>query len=264
MGMEERLLLRLAIRVVLLALLVVAAVAGQSYGLGTRPLWFAVAVGVLVVLLTYARLMSRRSGARPPGAVVSETAKRGGRRVKLLVQRVVAAVRGARRRGRVRRVELAAHEAAEDEDALAPDSVRTAAESLFRLVQLARDARDPGRLATLFGPELLAEWERRLTDVERSGLDERLEVIGDVRVEYVGFTTRERGEGPLAVVLIEADLRTYEDHRGGQTEGETRRLCEYWTLGLRDGLWAVLTIEDRAEGKHHLGEPIGAPSAAPR
>jgi hypothetical protein len=263
--MEERLALRLAFRVVALLLLVVTATAGQAYGRGGRPLWFAVPVGVLVILLIGARLIATRSGARPPGTVLWDTAKRGGRWVRGLVERVVAAVHAARRRGRVRRVELAALEAAEDEDVLSPDSVRTSAESLFRLVQLAWDARDPGRLATLLGPELLAEWEQRLAELQRNGRDERVEVIGEVRVEYVGFTTPERGQAPRAVVLIEATLREYEeDHRGRQTDGQTRHLCEYWTLGLRDGLWTVLTIEERAEGKHHLAEPIGTPSAAPR
>lgn len=112
MGVEERLALRLAIRVGALLLLVVTTAAGQSYGYGTRPLWFAVAVGIPVVLLIYAGLVSRRWGAKPPGALVWGTAKRGGRRVKRLVEGVVAAVHGARRRGRVRRVELAAQEEA--------------------------------------------------------------------------------------------------------------------------------------------------------
>jgi hypothetical protein len=142
MGVEERLALRLTIRVVALLLLVVTAAAGQSYGYGTRPLWFAVAVGIPVVLLIYAGLVSRRWGAKPPGALVWDTAKRGGRRVKRLVEGVVAAVHGARRRGRVRRVELAAQETAEGDDLLAPVSVRTSGESLFRLSSW------PGTLAT--------------------------------------------------------------------------------------------------------------------
>lgn len=258
-------MLRLAIRVVALVVLVVGAAAGQSYGYGARPLWLAVAVGIPAVLLIYAELMSRRWGAKQPGVLVRDTAKRGGRRVKRTLAGVVAAVHRARRRGRVRRVELAALGAAEDGRVLAPDSIRTSAESLFRLVQLAWDARDPGRLATLLGPELLTEWEQRLAEVERSGRDERLEVAGDVGVECVGFTTPEPGHGARVVVLIEAALGTYtEDHNGRRTDGYPRRLCQYWTLGLREGLWTVFTIEERAEGKHHLAEPIGAPSAAPR
>jgi hypothetical protein len=65
------------------------------------------------------------------------------------------------------------------------------------------------------------------------------------------------------VVLIKATLRTYtEDPRRRRTGGDTSRLCQYWTLGLRDGLWTVLTIEERPEGKHHLVDWIGAPVEA--
>lgn len=257
MNVEARLALRLAIRVVAL-MLVVAAAAGRSIGYSTGPLWVAVPVSITVILLTYARLVSRRSGGKPPHALVWDTAKRGGAGVKRLVER-------ARRRERVRRVELAALEAAEGDDRLSPDSVRTSAEALFRLVQLAWEARDPGRLATLLGPELMAKSEQRIAQVPRSGRDERLEVVGEVRVEYVGFTVPNNDMGPRVVVLIEATVRAFaQDHRDRQADAELRHMCEYWTLGLADGLWTVLAIEDRAEGKHHLAEPIGAPSAVPR
>jgi predicted lipid-binding transport protein (Tim44 family) len=252
-------MLRLAIRITLLVILLAGVAAGQGYR-GSRPLWAVIAVGVLVIGLMFARLTSRLRGGRPPEALVWDTAKRAGRRAGRQVVRVVAGLRRARRRGRVRSVELAALEAAVDDDAFSPESVRTIAESLFRLVQLAWDARDSGRLAGLVGPELLARYEQRLAHVPRH---ERAEVVGDdVRVEYVGFTTSQRGHGARLVVLIEAAVCTYrEDRRGRRTEDDTRLLCQYWTLGLREGRWTVLTIEERAEGKHHLAEPIGTPSS---
>jgi hypothetical protein len=70
-------------------------------------------------------------------------------------------------------------------------------------------------------------------------------------VEYVGFDAGGRDESRV-VVLIEATLR---EHAG------LRRLCQYWTLGVRDGLFHVLEIEDHSEGKHHLSEPIGGTPA---
>jgi predicted lipid-binding transport protein (Tim44 family) len=264
MRTEETFLLRLAIRIGLLLLLIAGAAGGQAYN-GSRPLWFAVAAGIVVVLLMCARVTALRGGGKPPSALVADTARRGGRRVKRLVDAVAGSVHAVRRRGRVRRVERAAVDAAESDALLSPDSVRSSAEALFRLVQLAWDARDCGRLSTLLGPELLAEWEQDLAQLERSGRRERLEVAGDVRVEYIGLTTAERGAGPRVVLLIEALLRTYtEGDRGRRTDGDTRRLCQYWTLGLRDGLWTVLKIEDRAQGKHHLAEPIDTPSGAAR
>jgi predicted lipid-binding transport protein (Tim44 family) len=39
---------------------------------------------------------------------------------------------------------------------------------------------------------------------------------------------------------------------------ELMTLVEYWTLARRDGQWMVQSIEQRAEGDHHLDEPIVA------
>jgi predicted lipid-binding transport protein (Tim44 family) len=66
------------------------------------------------------------------------------------------------------------------------------------------------------------------------------------------------------IVLIEAVLRAYvEDRAGGRIlrKGEsddTIRLSQYWTLGLREGRWILVSIEERSEGEHHLAEPITA------
>lgn len=246
MGTEERLLLRLAFAVFGLVLVLAYAVSGtHRYG---RPIWVAVPIGLLVIVVVYGRLMRRR-GVRIPGSGAWDAAIGRVRRLGRASRRALAGLRARRRRGRVRRVELAA--AAED-DVFAPEGVRSSAESLFRLVQLARDARDPGRLETLMSPELLAEWEERLADAPRG---ERLEVVGDVEVEYVGFTAPGDEPGARAVVLIEAELLTGEG---------LRTLSEFWTLGLNEGLWMVLGIEGRKEGGHHLGEPIGASTASAR
>jgi len=254
--------LRLALRVSLL-LLAVAAVFGSGSP-GTRPVWVVVPVGLFGIFLTYAALQSGRSGASPPLTRMWETAKRGARRADRLVRRRIAAVHRAQRREHVRRVELAALEAAEDDQRLSPERVRTSAEALFRLVALAWDAHDPGRLAGLLVPEVLAQREGLLTGV-RLGRGRRLEVVGEVRVECVGLTAPREGQGARAVVLIEATLRPHAgEHLGRRPDGELRDLCQYWSLGLRDGLWTVLAIDERAQGSHHLDEAIGAPSAAPR
>src|SRR2546423_7424291 len=66
----------------------------------------------------------------------------------------------ARRRARVRRVELAAAEASEDDAAFSPDVVRAQATQLFKDIQDAWDRRDSSRLRELVGPDLMVEWER--------------------------------------------------------------------------------------------------------
>lgn len=244
MGTEERLLLRLAMGVAVLVMGLAAAATG-NYSRG-RPIWLAVPLGIFVIAVVYGRLIQRRGG-RPPGSAVIEAVTDRARRLGHASRRAVARLRGRRRQARVRQVEQAALEAAESREQLAPEGVRRSAESLFRLVQVARDEHDPARLAGLMDAELLADWEERLADAPRG---ERVEVVGDVEVEYVGFADRGPDEACRAVVLIEAEL---------QVDGVLQPVCEFWTLGLRDGLWTLLGIEGRREGSHHLREPIGAP-----
>jgi predicted lipid-binding transport protein (Tim44 family) len=217
---------------------------------GSLVIFIVVAVFVVFFLLHAAR------GSGPLARVVV-----GARD---LLARPLAGARRRIRRDRVRRVELAAVEAAEDDERFSPQGVRSAADKLFREVQLAWDGRDTARLATLLGSDLLVEWERRLGDFDRKGWHSRAEVVGDVQIDYVGLTNREGESEDRVVVLIEAPLRAYVEDRGGRRiyrKGEsddTIRLSQYWTLGVREGRWIVVSIEERSEGEHHLAEPIAA------
>lgn len=170
----------------------------------------------------------------------------------------------ARRRERVRRVELAAAEASEDDAAFSVETVRWQAERLFREIQSAWDRRDRSRLADLVGEELLVEWERRLDDFERKGWHNRVQIVTGPGVEYVGLVNRAEDRDDRAVVRVEANLRdVVEDARGrrimrNDSEAETRVLAEYWTLfkAEHDGRWMLQSIEQRAEGDHHLSRTM--------
>ena len=172
----------------------------------------------------------------------------------------------ARRRvaERERRVELAAAEAAEEDEAFAPEAVRSQAAKLFTDVQAAWDAGDRVRLRALVAPELLAEWERRLDDFDRKGWRNRVQPIGAPKIEYVGLSHRGEQGGDRVVVRIEATLRDFVEDGSGQhvgrvdTLGETSKVREFWTLGRRQDHWILLSIEQGAEGEHVLGEEIVA------
>jgi predicted lipid-binding transport protein (Tim44 family) len=167
----------------------------------------------------------------------------------------------ARRRTakRERRVELAAAVAAEEDPAFAPDAVRANATALFKQVQDAWSRGDRAKLSRLVGPDLLAEWERRLDDLARRGWDNRVEVLGEPVVEYVGL------DAPTGrvTVRIEAKVRDYVTdrygnhmHRAGRLS-EIVRLREFWTLQRGDnGRWLLTSIEQSAEGSHVLEENI--------
>jgi len=167
-------------------------------------------------------------------------------------------------RERDQRVRTASAEAAEDDAYFASDQLERHAVALFRAAQMAWDARDRAALARLVGPDLLVEWNRRLDDFDRKGWHNLVEVIGEPAVLYVGITNREDDSEDRAVVRIQAKLRAYVlDSRGAKVMRKGERdelvtLAEYWTLARRNGAWMVQSIEQSAEGDHHLDEPIVA------
>jgi predicted lipid-binding transport protein (Tim44 family) len=169
-------------------------------------------------------------------------------------------------RERDARVRTASAEAAEDDAYFAAEELERHAIALFRAAQSAWDARDRAALARLVGPDLLVEWGRRLDDFERKGWHNRVEVLADPAVHYVGLVNRADDDEDRAVVRVEARLRAYVEDREGRRvmrqgeKDESVTLCEYWTLARRDGAWSVHSIEARAEGDHHLdGEIVASP-----
>lgn len=173
----------------------------------------------------------------------------------------------ARRRTarRERRVEMAAAEAAEDDPTFAPDHVRHTAASLFQEIETAWDSADISRLRRLIAPELLREWERRLDDFTRRGWRNRVEVLDEPVVEYVGLTHRGDQREDRVVVRIQARLRDVVEDAYGNLIKRRGRLSdivamrEFWTLG-RDpaGRWILTSIEQGAEGRHALEEQVVA------
>jgi predicted lipid-binding transport protein (Tim44 family) len=173
----------------------------------------------------------------------------------------------ARRRDRVRRVELAAAEAAQDDAAFDPQTVKRQAAQLFQQIQAAWSKGDRATLARLVGADLMVEWNRRLDDFARRGWRNQVSITGGPRVEYVGMTNRADDSEDRAVVRMEAQLEDVVHQRTGHviTHGDAadspvRDLAEYWTLCKRpgDGRWMLLSIEQREEGDHHLAEDLVA------
>ena len=172
----------------------------------------------------------------------------------------------ARRRTatRQRRVEAAAAEAAEDDAAFAADAVKANATALFKQIQAAWDRGDRAALARMVGPDLLTEWGRRLDDLDRRGWRNRVQVIGEPTVEYVGLNHKGDQATDTVTVRVEAKLRDYVEDRAGNhikragRVSENVRLREFWTLGRRSGRWMLVSIEQGAEGMHAIDDAIVA------
>ena len=171
-------------------------------------------------------------------------------------------------RRRERRVELAAAEAADEDPVFGPEHVRVAAGALFTAIQLAWDSEDRLALRRMVGPRLLDEWERRLDEMQARGWHNRVQLVDEPKVEYIGI--RRGGGGAQqhdrVVVRIEAKLKDFVVDRSGRhirRSGqftETTKLREYWTLERSDDRWILSSIEQGAEGEHALTDVI-APTA---
>ena len=166
-----------------------------------------------------------------------------------------------RRAERAERVRLASVEAAQDDPAFAQERVEGDAATLFATIQEAWDAGDSGRLAALVGDDLLVEWRRRLQDFAARGWRNRVRVIDGPQVAYVGLTNREQDTDDRAVVHVTATLEDFVEAGGrrimrSDDNDAVARVSEFWTLAKRDGHWIVVSIEQDAEGEHHLDAPI--------
>ena len=175
-------------------------------------------------------------------------------------------VHAARYRRKVRerdaRVRTASAEAADDDAYFGADYLVSYARSVFLEAQSAWDARDRERLGKVVGEDLMVEWLRRLDDFDTKGWHNRVEVLAEPEIQYVGLVNREDDEEDRAVVRITARLRSYviDGHgrrimRKGQ-KGDQVTLTEYWTMARRGDAWIVASIEQRAEGDHHLEAEI--------
>jgi predicted lipid-binding transport protein (Tim44 family) len=167
------------------------------------------------------------------------------------------------RKVRAKKVELAAEEAAEDDPAFAPAQVKAAAVELYREVQEAWSNRDRARLRQMLGADLMVEWERRLDDFDRKGWHDITKVLQEPKVQYLGLVNR-AGEGHDEVVVrIYSYLHDVVVDAAGNTVKSVTKdpdsfVTEYWTIGRRDGHWILRSIEQDAEGLHHLNDAIVA------
>jgi predicted lipid-binding transport protein (Tim44 family) len=167
-----------------------------------------------------------------------------------------------RRRARARRVELASAEAADDDAYFSAAAVRAQAADLHRAIVEAWTDRDRDGLRAVLGPDLMKEWELRLDDFDRKGWHNVCELRAGPVVEYLGLVNREDDADDRVVVRLEAELRDVVIDRDGtvvkrnEEDDELTTLAEYWTLGRLDERWILLSIEQDAEGAHHLESPI--------
>ena len=161
-------------------------------------------------------------------------------------------------------VELAAEEAMTDDPGFAPEAVKAATEELYGGITGAWNAGDRAELQRLLGHDLAVEWSRRLDDFDRRGWRNITEVRAGPQLEYVGLVNRAADAEDRVTVRVEATLHDIVLDRHGRQINRSEDFnndglltqAEYWTLGKRDGRWALFSIEQDAEGEHHLEAAI--------
>ena len=168
-----------------------------------------------------------------------------------------------KRRRRAKEVPPAAMAAAEDDGYFSEEQVTASADRLFRDIQTAWDGNDQDALRRMVGPDLMIEWSRRLDDFAAKQWRNRV-AVKRLNVEYVGLTNRADDARDVIVVRVAALLDDYVIDRSGREVSHTGNpsresyLREYWTLGVRDGQWMLLSIEQDVEGEHNLTDPLVA------
>ena len=168
------------------------------------------------------------------------------------------------RRERDRQVTLASLAAAEDDPAFAAALVKPQAASLYTDIQRAWSERDDAALERMLGPDLLAEWRRRLADFARKGWVNEVAITRGPDVEYIGLVNREGDAKDRVTVAISAQLHSVVRTDGGEIinrdvdrdrDGKIE-VCEYWTLARNGDGWRLDSIQQEMEGAHLLNAAI--------
>ena len=224
---------------------------------GSEWVWlFGLVVVGVVAYTIYSTMVSKRAAFQGSGGDWD-----GGR---VVTRRPVGPGRMLRRK-REEQVEVAAEEAAMEDTAFTPESVKQSARDLHKASVEGWTAGDREALAKLVGPDLMVEWKRRLDDFDRKGWHNITERLSEPAVEYLGLVNREGETEDRVTVRIEAEIRDYTVDSAGKhllrtdDTDEVTKLPEYWTLGRHDdGSWYLVSIEQDAEGGHVLREDIVA------
>ncbi|MBF9066523.1 TIM44-like domain-containing protein [Streptacidiphilus fuscans] len=131
---------------------------------------------------------------------------------------------------------------------------------LYVSAQRAWTQRDHGTLQQILSPVLYGKWADELRDYESRGEVNVVEIVSGPEVELVDVANRAGEVNDTVTFRITATLNDYVRSGYGQDavrkDGSTRPV-EYWTLRKNGaGEWIVSSVEQAAEGAHHLTAAI--------
>jgi len=209
---------------------------------------FGVVLLVIVLLVLYFWAKSRKGGKAAKSGGLNTGSDRAAHRD------------DAKARKRAAEVEARVDALAETDATFHPEALKERAVELYVTAQHAWTARDHATLRRILSPVLYGKWAEELRDYKARGEVNVVEIVSGPEVELVDVANREGEVNDTVTFRITATLNDYVRRaRGGaavRKDGSTRPV-EYWTLRKNDaGEWIVSSIEQAAEGAHHLTAAI--------
>ncbi|MFD7906407.1 TIM44-like domain-containing protein [Kitasatospora sp. NPDC059747] len=131
---------------------------------------------------------------------------------------------------------------------------------LYESAQRAWTGHDLATLQRILSPVLYGKWAEELQDYAARGEVNVVEIVAGPAVELVDVANRAGEVNDTVTFRITATLHDYvrraDGGQGVRKDGSTRPV-EYWTLRKNAaGEWIVSSLEQAAEGAHHLSAAI--------
>jgi predicted lipid-binding transport protein (Tim44 family) len=149
---------------------------------------------------------------------------------------------------------------ADTDPTFAPEVLKQRAVWLYTTAQRAWTDRDRATLKQILSPVLYMKWDEELRDYQSRGEVNIVKIVSGPTVELVNVANRSGVTRDTITFRITATLNDRVERANGsravRKDGSTRPV-EYWTLRKdASGEWIVASIEQAAEGAHHLTDAI--------
>lgn len=166
----------------------------------------------------------------------------------------------AQARERAAQVEARVETLADTDATFDLDALKQRAVSLYVTAQQAWTERDHATLQRIMSPVLYGKWADELRDYASRGEVNVVEVVSGPTVELIDIANRAGEVNDTVTFRITATLNDYVRRANGsqavRKDGSTTPV-EYWTLRKDEaGTWIVASIEQAAEGAHHLADAL--------
>jgi predicted lipid-binding transport protein (Tim44 family) len=140
------------------------------------------------------------------------------------------------------------------------EALKQRATTLYVTAQRSWTNRDHAALKKILSPVLYEKWAEELRDYASRGEVNVVEIVSGPTLELVDVANRAGEVKDTVTFRISATLNDYVrrvDGSNAARKDDSTDPVEYWTLRKNDtGQWIVASIEQAAEGAHHLTAAI--------